>query len=163
SSGSSQPGGLGRAAGSVRDHPAHQGRFALMTQVMAAGQSRTWRIPVVGDAQVAASLFLDRTLRFPGIQVGKRTFHVSACPELAAGIIKERGSIECRLDAASQSEAETIQIIVEKASIDALSSDGADETVALIIAIGANPTSGLSGDDDSRLPAMLRRLAETRQ
>src|SRR5262249_41417099 len=75
----------------------------------------------------------------------------------------ERGSIECRLDAASQSEAETIQIIVEKASIDALSSDGADETVALIIAIGANPTSGLSGDDDSRLPAMLRRLAETRQ
>jgi hypothetical protein len=135
-----------------------------MTQVMSAGQSRTWRIPLIGDAHAAASPLLESVLFFPRLQTGKRAFHISTCmpPPAPGGEPGQPGAfspghacVQFRLDSPAESEVELVQIVEGKGDVESLGSDCAEPAVALIIATGDNVLTGPA--------ALLRRLAEVRQ
>jgi hypothetical protein len=133
-----------------------------MTQAMAAGRGRTWRIPLAGNAQADPAALLDGFLRLARIECGAKVFHISTCPDMAPGIIKRRGCALCRLDSPAEFEAEAIKIVEEKETIGSLKGESAEEAVALIVAVDAN-SSKLSSNEVTHLGRDLRRLAQARQ
>jgi hypothetical protein len=133
-----------------------------MTQVMAAGQSRTWRIPITGDAQAAASDLLASLSRLPSIEAAEGVFRISNCPGSSSAATSKRGCVECRLEP-SDCEADAIKIVEDNAALDSLDTERAEQTVAVIITVSANAAGDLSGNELSGLAAAIRRLAEARR